>query len=49
LEESREMVNVIKETGVFFQMDFQRRFDRGYVAAKKKIEVYELKSIWRKY
>ncbi len=38
LEESREMVDVIEKTGVFFQMGFQRRFDRGYVEAKKKIE-----------
>jgi scyllo-inositol 2-dehydrogenase (NAD+) len=29
---------VIESTGVFFQMGFQRRFDAGYVAAKKKIE-----------
>jgi len=38
LEESREIVNVTEKTGVFFQMGFQRRFDRGYVEAKRKIE-----------
>lgn len=38
LEESREIVNMIEKTKVFFQMGFQRRFDRGYVEAKRKIE-----------
>ena len=38
LEKSREMVKVLDRTGVFFQMGFQRRFDRGYVEARKKIE-----------
>ena len=38
LAEAGEMTSVIDETGVFFQMGFQRRFDRGYLEAKKKIE-----------
>jgi scyllo-inositol 2-dehydrogenase (NAD+) len=38
LPEAREMLRVIEETGVFFQMGFMRRFDKGYVAAKRKIE-----------
>jgi inositol 2-dehydrogenase len=42
LEESREMMDVIERKGVFLQMGFQRRFDRGYVEAKKKIEAGEI-------
>ncbi len=38
LEEAREMLRVVEQNGVFFQMGFMRRFDRGYVAAKRKIE-----------
>ncbi|HEX9971398.1 MAG TPA: Gfo/Idh/MocA family oxidoreductase, partial [bacterium] len=38
LEEANEMLKIIERTGVFFQMGFQRRFDRGYLEAKKKIE-----------
>jgi inositol 2-dehydrogenase len=38
LEEAREMLAVVEQTGVFFQMGFMRRFDKGYVAAKAKIE-----------
>jgi inositol 2-dehydrogenase len=38
LDEAREMQRTIDETGVFFHMGFMRRFDRGYRAAKKKIE-----------
>jgi scyllo-inositol 2-dehydrogenase (NAD+) len=38
LEEAREMLAVVEQTGVFFQMGFMRRFDKGYVAAKSKIE-----------
>jgi inositol 2-dehydrogenase len=38
LTEANEMLNIIERTGVFFQMGFQRRFDRGYLEAKKKIE-----------
>ena len=42
LEESAEIVNVVEQKGVFFQMGFQRRFDRGYVEARKKIEAGEI-------
>jgi scyllo-inositol 2-dehydrogenase (NAD+) len=38
LEEAREMLATVEQTGVFFQMGFMRRFDKGYVAAKRKIE-----------
>jgi len=38
LEEAAQMLKVVETTGVFLQMGFQRRFDAGYVGAKKKIE-----------
>ena len=38
LKESREMVKVIEKTDAFFQMGFQRRFDRGYVEARRMID-----------
>jgi len=38
LPDAREIEQVITNTGVFFQMGFQRRFDKGYVEAMKKIE-----------
>ncbi|MBN2008230.1 Gfo/Idh/MocA family oxidoreductase [candidate division KSB1 bacterium] len=38
LENAKEMADVIKSTGAFLQMAFQRRFDRGYAAALKKID-----------
>ena len=38
LDEARAMLRVIEETGVFFQMGFMRRFDKGYVAAKRKVD-----------
>jgi inositol 2-dehydrogenase len=38
LVEARAMLRTVEETGVFFQMGFMRRFDKGYVAAKRKIE-----------
>ncbi len=38
LEEAREMQRVVEQTGVFFQMGFMRRFDKGYVAARRKID-----------
>ncbi|MBD3289036.1 inositol 2-dehydrogenase [candidate division KSB1 bacterium] len=38
LQESEELQEVIESTGAFFQMGFQRRFDRGYAEAKKKID-----------
>lgn len=38
LAEAREMLRVVQETNVFFQMGFMRRFDKGYVAARNKID-----------
>lgn len=38
LEEASEMLELVEKTGAFLQMSFQRRFDAGYRAAKKKIE-----------
>jgi inositol 2-dehydrogenase len=33
-----EMLHAVEKAGVFFHMAFQRRFDAGYVAAKKKVD-----------
>jgi len=38
LEEAREMQRAVEQSGVFFQMGFMRRFDKGYVAARQKID-----------
>src|SRR5258705_5891637 len=38
LAEAREMLRVVEETKVFFQMGFMRRVDKGYVVARNKIE-----------
>ena len=38
LHEAQAMLRVVEETNVFFQMGFMRRFDKGYVAARSKIE-----------
>lgn len=38
LPETDEMVTAVEKTGVMFQVGFMRRFDRGYMAAKQKIE-----------
>jgi scyllo-inositol 2-dehydrogenase (NAD+) len=38
LEDADEMIAVIERKGVMFQAGFMRRFDRGYAAAKRKIE-----------
>ena len=38
LPEAQEMLRIVEETGVFFQMGFMRRFDKGYLAAKHKID-----------
>jgi len=38
LEDAHEMMEVVGAKGVFFQMAFQRRFDAGYLAAKRKVE-----------
>jgi inositol 2-dehydrogenase len=38
LEEALAIRRTVERTGVFFQMGFQRRFDRGFAAAKKQLE-----------
>jgi inositol 2-dehydrogenase len=38
LQEGLEIKQVIADTGIFFHMGFMRRFDKGYAAAKHKIE-----------
>jgi inositol 2-dehydrogenase len=38
LEDTDQMLAAIDRTGVMFQAGFMRRFDAGYVAAKKQIE-----------
>jgi predicted dehydrogenase len=38
LPDAREMKRVIDEAGIFFQMGFQRRFDKGFAATKRKID-----------
>jgi len=38
LDKARVMCEAVQQSGVFFQMGFMRRFDKGYVAAKSKIE-----------
>ena len=38
LADAARMLEAVKKAGVFFQIGFQRRFDSGYVEAKKKIE-----------
>ncbi len=38
LKEAREMKSAVKKSGIFFQMGFQRRFDRAFAGAKKQID-----------
>jgi scyllo-inositol 2-dehydrogenase (NAD+) len=38
LDEAVAIRRVVEQSGVFFQMGFQRRFDRGFVAAKKHLD-----------
>ncbi|NIV28468.1 MAG: Gfo/Idh/MocA family oxidoreductase, partial [Anaerolineae bacterium] len=38
LEDTDDMIAALDRTGVMFQAGFMRRFDRGYAAAKHKIE-----------
>ncbi len=38
VEEAEEMLAAVEKAGVLFQPGFQRRFDAGYVAAKRQIE-----------
>jgi predicted dehydrogenase len=42
LAPAQEMQRIVEETGIFFQMGFMRRFDKGYLAAKHKIEQGEI-------
>lgn len=37
MPDAREAQEAIEKAGIFFQMGFQRRFDKGFAAAKKKI------------
>src|SRR5205823_10823138 len=38
LNGAREMMVAVEKAGVFLQMAFQRRFDAGYLAAKRKVD-----------
>ena len=38
LADAYEMLHAVEKAGVFFHMGFQRRFDAGYLAAKKKVD-----------
>ena len=42
LEDARELEKRVREFGVFFQQGFQRRFDKGFMAAKRKIDAGEI-------
>ncbi len=42
LEDAQTMKDAVTKSGVFFQLGFMRRFDAGYVAAKKKIDGGEI-------
>ncbi len=36
--EAKQMLDAVGRAGVFFQMGFQRRFDSGYIEARKKVD-----------
>jgi scyllo-inositol 2-dehydrogenase (NAD+) len=38
LSDAREMKRAVEKEGTFYQQGFQRRFDKGFAAGKKKIE-----------
>jgi len=38
LADARAMKKAVEQAGAFFQMGFQRRFDKGFAAAKRKID-----------
>jgi inositol 2-dehydrogenase len=42
LDEAKQIQLTVEKTGTFFQMGFQRRFDRGYLEAKRKIDRGEI-------
>ena len=38
IDEAQEMKETVEQTGAFFQLGFMRRFDNGYVAARRSID-----------
>ena len=38
LADAHDMQRAVDHAGVFLHMGFQRRFDAGYLAAKKKVD-----------
>ena len=44
LEDAHDMRRTVEKAGIFFHLGFMRRFDRGYAAAKEKIENGEIGS-----
>lgn len=38
IQDANEILRVVEQTGVFFQMGFQRRFDAAYMGARQKVE-----------
>ncbi|HTS60392.1 MAG TPA: Gfo/Idh/MocA family oxidoreductase [Candidatus Acidoferrales bacterium] len=42
LADAREMIAAVEAKGVFFQMAFQRRFDAGYLAAKRRLDAGDI-------
>lgn len=42
LDEAQQMKKAVNKNGIFFHMGFMRRFDRGYAAAKQRIEKGEI-------
>ena len=38
MEDALRIIRVVEETGAFFQMGFQRRFDAAYVGARQKVD-----------
>jgi inositol 2-dehydrogenase len=38
ITEANEILETVDKAGAFFQMGFQRRFDKGYIQAKNKVE-----------
>ncbi len=42
MNEALEMQRAVQQSGVFFQLGFMRRFDRGYAAAKERLGAGEI-------
>jgi len=38
IAEAKEMLDAVGSAGIFLQMGFQRRFDSGYIEARKKVD-----------